>query len=103
MCDPEHLQILRSGVQVWNEWRKTSSEIPDLQMADIAALTLDNINFEQADLSYCQLGSTSLKGANLRKANLAHADLDYALSEGSMTSRYLHAMPRRVVLTGQHV
>jgi hypothetical protein len=34
--DEEHLQIIRQGVAVWNEWRENNPElIPDLYKANL--------------------------------------------------------------------
>jgi len=37
MANPEHLEILKQGVEVWNEWRKEDNEVqPDLSKSDLA-------------------------------------------------------------------
>lgn len=61
MANPEHVDILRQGVEVWNKWRdKYPNVIPDLMNAYLV----------DANLSYL-----NLRGANLRGANLSHASL----------------------------
>jgi hypothetical protein len=36
MANPEHLQILQQGVEVWNAWRKQNKGIrPDLSGVDL--------------------------------------------------------------------
>lgn len=46
MANQEHLDILKQGVEIWNQWRKEHSEIrPDLCDAD-----LQSTNLWQADL-----------------------------------------------------
>src|SRR2546421_249509 len=56
MANQEQLDILKQGVQVWNQWRE---EHPDLQ----------------PDLREANLRDTNLRGANLRRANLTGATL----------------------------
>ena len=42
MANPEHLQILKQGVEAWNQWRREHRDImPDL----------DRANLDGADLS----------------------------------------------------
>jgi hypothetical protein len=36
MANPEHLQILRQGIEAWNQWRRENMDItPDLSEADL--------------------------------------------------------------------
>lgn len=65
MANPEHLSILKQGVEAWNEWRSQFTNI-------------------KVDLSECNLSGMNLKGANLSEINLSKADLSEAkLSENS--------------------
>jgi hypothetical protein len=95
VADPEHLALLRQGVEVWNAWRtKERSVRPDLREADLdrAILTganlaganlhaiLDRANLIDADLtganlSSAYLGQAMLTGADLAGANLSRAHL----------------------------
>ena len=86
MANPEHLEILKQGVDAWNQWRKENPEMkPDLSEADLAhadlrdALLLDanlsGANLRQADLSGAALTKVDLTGAKLRGADLSGADL----------------------------
>jgi uncharacterized protein YjbI with pentapeptide repeats len=69
MINPEHFEILRQGVKVWNKWRERHpSVIPNLTGGDFFKLNLAGINFTRAYLS----------GANLRYSNLTQADLGEA-------------------------
>ncbi len=69
MANPDHLEMLRSGVKAWKAWRKVHREIrPDLRDAN-----LRNLNLKYADLHYA-----NLEDADLRHTNLSHADLRYA-------------------------
>ncbi len=96
MANPEHLAILKQGVEVWNEWRRRNPGIkPDISDANLinsdirranlaeailfkANLGKANINgtdFHDASLVRANLSGASLRGANLRNANLREANL----------------------------
>ena len=64
MANPEHVKILKQGVEVWNRWRE---ENPDVKP-----------DFSDADLRWAILSGTDLIGANLREANLSGADFSHA-------------------------
>jgi uncharacterized protein YjbI with pentapeptide repeats len=71
MANPEHLEILKQGVEVWNKWREDNpSIIPDLIEADLENQILDGFNFETANL----MGS-NLFLADFQEANFKHAQL----------------------------
>jgi uncharacterized protein YjbI with pentapeptide repeats len=78
---PEHLLILKQGVEVWNRWRKENPEImPDLEGAVLQGLSLCGVdlsgaNLHHAVLSNADLGGADLTGADLRGADLSGADL----------------------------
>jgi uncharacterized protein YjbI with pentapeptide repeats len=66
MANPEHLAILKQGVDVWNEWNSKHYKIkPDLSGA----------NLTQADLSDIILSETDLSDADLSEARLVVNDL----------------------------
>ena len=81
MANPEHLEILKQGVEAWNEWRrenpKTSPDLarPNLIEADFRELDLSGANLSNADLVSAELFGADLRGADLRGANLGDADL----------------------------
>jgi Pentapeptide repeats (8 copies) len=90
MADKEHLEILRQGVNVWNDWRKKNTGLlkPDLREADLRPVTLEGANLrgadlwgvdlEEAKLGGADLGGVHLWGADLRRADLRKAKLDEA-------------------------
>ena len=112
MASEEQLQIIRQGVDAWNEWReKNPDELsPDLYKADLGGTFLSGAklgganliradlrraNLSRADLSLTSLRGANLvraslrlahlRGANLKKANLKEADLTLAvLSEANL-------------------
>lgn len=66
MANPEHLAILKQGVEVWNQWMEENPDVvPDLEGA----------NLEEAGLRGANLNKANLREANLCNANLSHANL----------------------------
>lgn len=89
MANPAHLEMLREGVEKWNEWRITNPEMkPDLRMASLMGVTLNKIDLRGANLIRAQLNGAlfneaRLEGANLDLANLEGARLREAHLEGA--------------------
>ena len=76
MANPEHLAILKQGVEVWNKWRTLNYEIiPDLSKANLMASNLKEANLCRANLAKADLRNADLEKANLRRANLSRASL----------------------------
>ena len=122
MANPEHLEIIHHGVEVWNQWREGNTDLePDLSQADLSRANLAGYDLSDSNLRYtflrmANLNEASLKGANLRgaeflRANLKYADLgnsymvisivrDSDLSEANLRGAYLHgARFNRAVLS----
>jgi hypothetical protein len=89
MANPEHLELLRRGVEVWNAWRAIErSTKPDLSgadlrgadliKADLSGANLSSALFIKADLSWATLRKTILIEADLREVDLRCADLQGA-------------------------
>ncbi len=93
MANPEHLEILKQGIEQWNRWREEHADVlPDLREADLFAANLSAADREGnpwpgnlwradlsgADLSKANLGRTDLSEANLRGAKLRRANLSWA-------------------------
>jgi hypothetical protein len=79
MANPEHLEILKRGVEAWNKWRLENPTIePDLIDAHLSHVYLPRANLSYADLSHADLSYAVLIGANLRGVNLRHANLKVA-------------------------
>ena len=71
MADPEHLAILKQGIETWNKWRHDSRDVrPELFGAN-----LPGVDFHCANLEGANIGCANLRSANLSKANLSGADL----------------------------
>ena len=103
MANPEHLKILKQGVELWNKWREEGLDvIPDLnhaslREADLARANLSGANLGGADLYRADLRGAGLSVADLRSANLGFADLRAAdlgeadLSRANLSDANLHA------------
>jgi len=74
MANPEHLAILKQGVEVWNQWREKN---PDIQ-PDFMEAELFNEDLSGADLSKARMFKATLAGVNLSRANLHRAFLSNA-------------------------
>jgi hypothetical protein len=80
MANKEHLEILRRGVDTWNEWRRENPTVrPDLRDANLSGAKLLKINFNGSYLSRVDFASADLKWANLTYADLTEANLRGAL------------------------
>ena len=87
MANEEHLDTLKQGLEVWNQWKGKNPDVrPDLRRAnlggadlsgaDLRAANLRKANLRKADLSVAQLNDgADLRGAYLRGANLRGARL----------------------------
>ena len=86
MANPEHLKILKQGVEKWNTWRKINHFIEvDLSSANLRGMELSGANLSQvylmeadlrdADMSDSDLRDTDLRDTDFRDANLRDSDL----------------------------
>ena len=96
MADPEHLAILKQGVEVWNQWRIEQDRaqrplkvgldyrvrLPDLSGATLEGFNLRAYNLSGVDLSQAVLHRADFQGALLYLANMSHADFDAAHCQG---------------------
>jgi uncharacterized protein YjbI with pentapeptide repeats len=84
VANPEHLELLRQGVDLWNAWRaKEPSVEAELSGADLHGTLLDEANLNWANLAGANLDeanlfNANLIGVNLRRANLRRASLSRA-------------------------
>lgn len=99
MANPKHVEILKQGVNAWNQWRKENPDIiPDLSdleclgnefsetilwrkeknwwsKVDCGYLDLAGANFAHANLANAILFNANLTGADLNRANLKETGL----------------------------
>ena len=68
MANEEHLNLLRQGVDIWNEKRP--------EKADLSKANLSGANLSGTDLSGTDLSKSDLSGANLSGANLSRIYLN---------------------------
>lgn len=88
MANPEHLEILKQGVQVWNAWRSQHPElVPDLSGEMLSGKRLEGINLSGADLKTTWLDSGNLTNAKLSDADLSFTNLSFASLIGADFSR----------------
>lgn len=96
MANQEHLDLLKQGVKVWNQWRQEHPDTqPDFRRANLGGANLGGVNlsgaklngigfggdiigigFGGADLGGAILSKANFRGADLRGANLRGANLD---------------------------
>jgi uncharacterized protein YjbI with pentapeptide repeats len=81
MANQEYLNILKQGVDTWNEWREEHIDIQlnlseaNLSEANLSEANLSEANLIEANLIEANLSEANLSGANLSGANLSEADL----------------------------
>ena len=89
MANPEHFEIIKQGVEVWNEWRAEKLKFsymfgvdgkigPDLHGAELRGADLWGVNLTATDLGGAQLVKAHLTAARLTGAYLNGADLSGA-------------------------
>jgi hypothetical protein len=72
MADRQHLDLLKQGVEKWNQWRERNPLLhPNLSRASLGGrVDYSNINLGETDLRFSSLTYANLSGANLDRANL---------------------------------
>lgn len=84
MANPDHLEILRQGVEEWNTWRKERPSIkPNLHGAELGGWVLSKVDFSETVLEGAFLFEADLSEAKLIGANLTEARLDKAILNGA--------------------
>ena len=88
MANEEHLNILKQGVDTWNNWRKEHPGVrPDLSEADLHRADLSLADLSRANLIGADLSGANLIGASLSLADLSLADLSEAHLSGAILRR----------------
>lgn len=79
MANPEHLEILKQGVDAWNKWRyNPQSVIPNLSGADFSRINLSGAILTDANLRGASLSRSTLIGTNFIRADLSRTNLSGA-------------------------
>jgi len=95
MANPEHVDILKQGVEVWNQWREENPLIePDLRRLDLisqdfcgvdfARTNLKDSNLNHTNLSYADLSDSDLVDAQLISVDFTYAKLTYSNCSGAI-------------------
>ena len=78
MANPEHLKILKQGVEQWNMWREEHTGLtPDLSGAELGEVDLHDARLQGANLRGADLHGANLNGANLHGGRLYAANLQH--------------------------
>src|ERR1700686_27784 len=79
MANQQHLDILKQGREVWNEWREKNRYIKiDLSKANLTEFDLIHTDLSSANLRGAYIGKNDLSGACLKDANLTWSHLSGA-------------------------
>lgn len=84
MPNLEHLEILKQGVEAWNESRRLNPYTqPYFTDADLGGANFRHAELGRMNLSGANLGQANLIGAILNGSNLSGADLSHAMLQGA--------------------
>jgi hypothetical protein len=79
MADSEHFEILKQGVEVWNEWRDRNPYVrPDLRAVDLQGIDIRGAYLAEADLSHVEFSGRDLSGMQLDFADFSQAKFNNA-------------------------
>ena len=79
MANVEHLKILKSGRDQWNDWRKTNPNVlPDLSESNLDFQGMSMFNLTKVNLSRANLVGSNLTLSDLSYANLSEAKIGEA-------------------------
>ena len=116
MANPEHLQILKQGVEAWNAWRNQNMDIrldlsgarlsrADLSRADLRGALLVETNFAEANLTGCQVYGISAWDVNLVGAQqsnfvITHVDEPVITVDDLEVAQFIHLLLHNEKLRG---
>ena len=88
MANPEHVEILKQGVEVWNKWREENQDVqPNFTAVDLQRTDLQGVNLEKADLTGAKLWRANLRESNLFRSVFTVANLNEIDLQGAILSR----------------
>jgi hypothetical protein len=85
MANPEHLEILKRGVEEWNLWRAAHKNLSldlneaSLDSASLGGAILSGVDMVGANFRNADLREVMLINANLHRANMSYASLERAV------------------------
>ena len=88
MANPEHLAILKQGLDVWNKWRDENLEA-NLTGAILTGANLVGTNLVGTNLNWANLVGTNLREANLCGSQVIHANFQKANLTGACIKDWL--------------
>lgn len=71
MVNSKHLELIRSGATIWNQWYKDNEVTPDLTNAEFSEHELQGINLRNADLRGARFWNVVIEDSDLTSANLS--------------------------------
>jgi hypothetical protein len=91
MANEKQLEILKQGIDVWNQWREENPDIEiDLISADLASFDLRKADFRAIDLRGADLEKANLRAADLSEASINRAKIiETNLREANLRGAYL--------------
>lgn len=91
MANQKLLELLKQGVEVWNQWRTENAELKiDFIGVDLSNVNLVGANFVDIDLSYANFNGANLNKAILDRASLTGANFNRAnLSDAKFIGAFL--------------
>lgn len=76
MANQKQLEILKSGVENWNEYRANNVEVtPNFRQAKLSSIDLSNAHLGLADFSGADLSGADFSGASLYMASFRNVNL----------------------------
>ncbi len=74
-AEERHVDVLRRGAEVWNQWRTDHpDETPQLEDEALAGLDLRGANLQGLNFGKADLRETRLDNTNLRDADLSEVE-----------------------------
>lgn len=84
MANPEHLEILKQGVDFWNRWREEYPDVrPNFFNAEINLMNLIEVNLSGAILTWVDFSKKDIRNVDFTGAHLVGCDFSYADLSGA--------------------
>lgn len=92
MANPEHVEILKQGAEVWNEWREENPDVKILiEDAELKSINLAGVNLSGIGLSSVKFYDAELNDANFDESSLVGVNFKYSnLDYVRVTNAYLY-------------